>query len=313
MDYEDGTDLTNATFKTITPEESRQFLVQETVFTLFCVVGICADAAIIYTVFCFKRLHTVPNIFLANWAIADLCSLIVTPSSYRVISVIESVSVSQEFICFLFHTDLIFHSTAMIFMVVLSLDWCLSAFFRRVLESFRNYYKISVGSIWVIALLLCSISTRLCIKRMYHFIPGYLLLFSYCTLLLFVVALQLFRCTQRVIKREHTNHPTLMLTLATIFVLNWLVGLLNFLVYELGGPDYHWLVTIFTQCVIFASAIINFILMYRFNNDFHACVRQALKRSDERYVNAICELRASDRSTNITCQNASGHELMQNA
>ncbi|KAF5298885.1 hypothetical protein FQR65_LT09536 [Abscondita terminalis] len=79
-----------------------QRVIPDVVFTLVCMVAVMANSSLIYTILKFKRLHTVPNLILANWAIADLVTLLTTPSFYRLIAILDHVSLSGMFMCSLY-------------------------------------------------------------------------------------------------------------------------------------------------------------------------------------------------------------------
>lgn len=287
MDYEDFNNLTSQDVE----EQSIHLVFQEIIFTLFVVIGITADIAIIYTIVRFKILHTTPNILLANWALADIFSLLFNPSSYRTITAINQSDTIQDMICILFQADLAFHNNAILFIFSLLVDWCISAYFPRILERTRKYYKIYVGILWTFVSLYCILSARFCLKKINVYVSGILFFFDYLGLFLFVIIIHIVRAIRRW-KLKESNYSNLMLIVGTSYTLCWVLGFLDFVLLEVGSV--HPMVPFLAECCTFLSAIIILYILYRLDRDFEACFLQLFKRPKDRYENIISDQEAYD-------------------
>jgi len=314
MDYDETVNISTFDSNDEMPASvSRDHLTQEIIFTIFFIIGICADILIIYTILRFKRMRSVPNIFLANWAIADLCCLVVTPSAYRLTSALKHFSLSHEFICFMEESGATLHITVILFVMVVVLDWFIAAYFGGASEKFRSRYKIVIGSIWLFAIIWSSIYSIMCMSISYYLIhQEYLLLLCYAAVLLAVIVFQGSRVIQK-IRNVSVDYPTLMLTLPTAFIIN---SVLSFLALIFDVPFRHQAFEIIAVCLLFSSSIVNLILLYFLDKDFHACFLQAMKRSGDRYEETISEfdnpIRNTDHKDNVKISFHNSEELLSN-
>lgn len=130
MEYEDiNLNISDLTIDSeVTVESSKDHLPFEVMFTIFCIVGVIADAMSIYIIFHFKRMRTVSNIILANWYIFDLVTLVVAPSAYRIISVLENLSISEKLVCTLSAVSSFAHIAIVVIPMVVTIHWALAAF-----------------------------------------------------------------------------------------------------------------------------------------------------------------------------------------
>ncbi|KAF5291666.1 hypothetical protein FQA39_LY14303 [Lamprigera yunnana] len=153
MDYDLQTNVTIDSTGSVSYYDSSRRITQEVILTIFFIIGMFADVAIFYTIFCFKQIRTVPNILVANWAIADLLCLMVAPSGYRILSVIAKSSISHEFMCFLEEFGSTFHITVILFVIITLIDWFIAAHFGGASERFRNHYVTVIATIWLFAII----------------------------------------------------------------------------------------------------------------------------------------------------------------
>ncbi|KAF5298883.1 hypothetical protein FQR65_LT09534 [Abscondita terminalis] len=140
-------------------------VIQDVAFTLVCVVAVLVNLVLIFTIFKFRKLHTEPNVILANWAIANLALLLNTPSTYRLISALDKVSLSGMFMCSLYGIGAAAQLTLIIYVFLLTLDWCLAAYFENASKKFRKYTKFYIYAIWIFMCLLLCLSVVFCINR----------------------------------------------------------------------------------------------------------------------------------------------------
>lgn len=305
MDYEDSSNFTNTT-NTENVKKLIHLIFQEIIYTIFVAIGIIADGFIIYTIFKFKRMHSVPNILLANWAIADICSLIANPSSYRLITTFDNSEALHNVVCSLLHIDLAFHNNAVLFIFALLLDWCFAVYFPSRLEKLRNAYKIFIGILWTFILIYSVLSIRFCIKKIQFFVSALLFVFSYFGLCIFLTLLHSIRCIQKCRKKQ-SNYSNLMLIIGTVYTLSWLLGFLDLFVIMIMV---HPALSFISECCTFVSAIVTFVLLFRLNKDFQACFLQILKRPENRYAETLPEPDFSNKDIHnaatmpISCKDA---------
>lgn len=279
MDYDD---VGNYTFdEEIMPGRSAADIAREIVFIIFCLVGVCADAAIIFNILRLQRVRTVPNILLANWAIADLCSLLVAPSGYELIHVLENISMSPEFLCGLQHFGSVLHLTVVVFVMIISADWFIEAYFPIKSETIRNYHRYVIGATWITSLLFCGVNTGICLSGRNTRFAVYLLYSSFWLLLAITIALQSSRAVRKYLLKRPVDCPSLMLTLATAFAGSWLLS------YITAWISYNMVIQTIAVGMVFSNSIVNFTILYLLDKDFQSCLLQALKRPGSGYEDSI--------------------------
>ncbi|KAB0795246.1 hypothetical protein PPYR_12085 [Photinus pyralis] len=124
------------------PSSSAGLIAQEVIYTIFAITGVVLNVTAICTINRFKQLKTVPNLLFANWAIADSLSLLVTPSTFRLVLMIENIDLHPKYQCAVLEADLIFHNVAILLMIIISFDWCLATYFRNVLKRRVQYFVV---------------------------------------------------------------------------------------------------------------------------------------------------------------------------
>ncbi|KAF5298886.1 hypothetical protein FQR65_LT09537 [Abscondita terminalis] len=284
MDYDLQTNVTVDTDGNVNYSASRDRIAKEVVLTIFFVVGMFADVAIFYTIFCFKRIRTVPNIFLANWAVADLLCLMLAPSGYRILSVIAKSSISHEFMCFLEEFGASFHITVILFIIVTLIDWFIAAHFGGASERFRNNYVLVISVIWVFAIVFA------------------------------IVVLQTSRLVQK-LRRSPINSPTMNLTLATAFLGCSLLSIIN-----IFSSYFFWAhpaLEVITIVVLFSNSVINLILLFTLNRDFRECFLLAIKCKGHNYEDVVPEFNnpirhSNNRKSDIDVSFRTSQELLTN-
>ncbi|KAK4876084.1 hypothetical protein RN001_012506 [Aquatica leii] len=315
MDYDLQTNVTLDSSGDLSYHASQSRIAKEVILTIFFVFGMSADVAIFYTIFCFKRIRTVPNIFLANWAIADLLCLMVAPSGYRILSVMAKTSLSHEFMCFLEEFGATFHVTVLLFIIVTLIDWFIAAHFGGASEKYRNNYVIIIGAIWVFAIIFASIFSGICFHYYSVFVHQILaLLISYSLVLLLVVVLQLSRVVQK-FRQSPINSPTMNLTLATAFIGCSLLSIINIM--SAFFFWYHPAFEIITVVVLFCSSIINLILLLTLNREFRECFVLAVKCKSYNYEDVLPEFNnpirnLNNRKSDIDVSFRTSQELLTN-
>lgn len=296
MDYDEIVNMSMDYNDEIPYRDSYKFLTREITFAIFCLIGMIADVIIFYTIFKFNRLRTVPHIFIANWAIADFLSLLVTPSSYRIISVITKISLHFDFMCFIDEMGSTLHVTVLLFVILVLIEWFFSAYFGGISNKIKNNYKFIISGIWIFAITFSGIFTNICISYrsiIYHQI--FLPFISFCLILLLVIVLQISRLVQK-IRGSGIQHSTVNLTLGTAFLMMCFLSLLN--IFFLSSLVPHPAIEVLGLCFMFSSSIVNITLLYYLDDDFKICLLQIINRSGNRYEQTINDFNNPIRETN---------------
>ncbi|KAF5298884.1 hypothetical protein FQR65_LT09535 [Abscondita terminalis] len=271
-----------------------QRVIPDVVFTLICLVAAMANTILIYIIFKFRRLHTVPNFFLANWAIADLATLLTTPSTYRLIAMLDNISLSGMFMCSLYGIGAAAQVTLIIYVFLLTLDWCLAAYFENASMKFRKYTKFYIFAIWIFMFLFLCLSIVFCINRhFFHGLHAFMVVFGFMGLFLFVTVLQICRAVRKC-RRRTLNYPTIMLTITTSFVLSWFAAFVNVFA-MFGFGIFHRSVEYISATLLFCTSIIVFIIFYRGSPDFQACLSRLFRRNKINYEEADFNFHSTGR------------------
>ena len=273
MDVESNLTLnSNAelSYTTISPR-----VIQEIIATIFLVVVMFVDVVLFYIIFTHKRLRTVPNIFFANWAIADLLCVMVAPNGYRIMTVIGKNSISHEFLCFIEEFGATFHVTVNLFIIVVLIDWFIAAYFGRASEKFRDNYLWIIGCIWTTCIVFGSTSSAICFHYYSDFVHHMVsLLGTYILITLLVIILQISRIVQKC-RHSYVASPTLNLTFGTVFVICALLTVLQMI----GAiiTTYNSILKVFIVITMFGTNIINLIIMSMCNQEFKCCLLSTIR------------------------------------
>ncbi|KAF2886584.1 hypothetical protein ILUMI_19588 [Ignelater luminosus] len=165
--------------------------------------GILANAVIVYSVFYFKSLQTVSNMFLVNWSVADCLSILSVPF----LTAMYAILYPQEhhaYSCLSIHTIIILHVTGLWFNILLSVDCITATYYVRLSEKLRKSYWAVIAFIWIAALPCYCLSASLCVSDVYYY-------FSVVLFFIFYVVSQLFAIVpeiHRIINKCKTSPPT---------------------------------------------------------------------------------------------------------
>lgn len=200
-------------------ERSSVYITFVTILVVVCVISICANLAITFTILCnSKNLRTVPNILIANWAIADLVPLITAPIEYGGYAFLKHDSTGIFVIDGFAELEMIFFNTIISFASALVIDWFLASYFSKSSHQFRKYYKYTVASVWGFTLILICFSIGFSgTYGPFIIVPFMLFYFSYPILTVLVMIMHFVR----ICKRGSANNSALALVLATVFVVCW--------------------------------------------------------------------------------------------
>ncbi|KAF2892250.1 hypothetical protein ILUMI_13920 [Ignelater luminosus] len=280
MEYEKDANFSNFTFdEDITPAASMAFIAHEIIFTIFEIIGMFADIAIIYVIFRFQRMRKLENILLGNWAIADFGSLLLAPSGFRILSIMDSLPISPEFMCTLFHSGQILQITVIMFAVLISIDWLLGVYWEKTSEKFRKYFKYYIGAIWIFTVLFCSVATGYCLHEMYTFSTVFTFIGVFFLVLIITLVLQISRAARKFCLKRPIEHPSLLLNIATALPGTYILAVIMLVL--VNTVRLHPLIGIIGEIFIFCNSIVNLVLLYNYNKDFQACFIQALRRGDK--------------------------------
>lgn len=285
MDYSEIENITADINNAVPISASNARIYQEIAVTIFLGIGICADLAIAYTILQFKRLKTPTNIFIANWAIADMCSLIVTPSVYGLMSVITRLPIPYAFLIVVEVFGLLLHVLVMVFAITVLLDWFISAYFEKIAQKIHDNYKILVTVLWLLCIGYGAILSILSLETYYFIHVPYLVVGCYFLLILLTIVCHCSRAVQKCRKKQ-ILYSTFSLYLATAYAGESLLGILGILFINI--VKFHKALFVFIGCLFFSSSVVNLVLFYFFDTDFQACFRQVLKRTGDSYEESIC-------------------------
>ncbi|KAF2894775.1 hypothetical protein ILUMI_11398 [Ignelater luminosus] len=297
MDYENIEDVTNSTYEDGTnSSEYLKVLPHEIVITVICFVGLCTNVAIIYIILKFKQMHAIPNILLENWIIADICSLIVTPSTYRITFALANFKLNPSFLCSLLNLLTVFRISEISFATVIVIDWITNVYYPKISKGIKLYYKHIITCLWIAAILFAGVSVDLCINYIFYFyIPEVTELVSYSTLLVLVLIANCVRIVMKC-KKKPLEHSTHMLTLVTSLVVTYFLGFV-FTVFFI-----HSVLAIFVVCLVYLSTIFTFLILYFINKEFQMCIHQIFRRSNDDYADSILD--ATNRNSNAGQNNS---------
>lgn len=271
---------------------SAVYYVFTVMLVIVCVIGICADVLMVYMTFRFKKLRTVPNILISNWAIADIYPLLLASFDYVIYSFVDYQSVVYDIMSFFYEVEWVFYNTVLFFIVSLTIDWCLATYFLNASEKYRKHYKYTVATIWALTLITTCVALSLRIHNLFFALPIAIFFLMYKALFIFIIILQITRRIQTC-QRKSSNYPTLTLTIATVCILCWLERYIGLIISD--AIDKY---VPFIKLITYFSFAIVFIIIYRNNTDFQACIRQVWNRSNNRYVDEISDVRTASKSTN---------------
>ncbi|KAB0795275.1 hypothetical protein PPYR_12114 [Photinus pyralis] len=277
MDVESNITLNDKAELTYSVMSSR--LGMEIALTIFFIAVMCVDIAMFHTIFCYKRLRTVPNILFANWAIADLLCAMITPSGYKILSIITSGNITHEFLCFLEEFGATFHIAVNLFVIIVLIDWLIAAFFGRASEKFRDNYVLIAGVIWLIALVYGTASSAICFRFYSYFVHhAWSLMSTYCIIAVLVIGLQVSRLVQR-LRQSGIISPTLNLTFGTIYAIGCILTIVQMMTLRYYGRAFE---TFVTMC-LFGTNLVNFGVLMVTNSEFRTCFLMAIrcKRDDD--------------------------------
>lgn len=283
--------LDSGDFAEVTTEEARQELFFELLFAFFCLLGITADALNIFIIFYFKRMRTVSNIVLANWFIIDICALVVTPSAYEIVSVLESLDLPVQLTCSLFSIGALFHISLVVLVQIVSAQWALSAFWPAAYLKIRKYYKLVLTTIWSAMLFVSVLESGLCYKdESYFHMYMHIVLELFFVLLCFTTLMLHILRVARKLKGKSQYQSNLMLTLVTAFVLCWLLPIMLVVLFDFEND----LLEFSFLCIIYCNGIVNFCILCWYHKGFQACFVQLLKCSPSNYADAVAEFENSE-------------------
>lgn len=291
MDYDDVinmTDLANAS-EGITPERSRKDISHEIVFLICCTAAFVADVLIIFTILRFRQMRNVRNLLIANWAVVDLCALVVTPTGYRIFSIFSNFSISSRAQCILFELGAACHYMVVLCVLIVLIDWFIAAYFLNTSRKLRSYYKILLGLTWGLFILIVILYTYGCKNEWNHyFIHTFVTFLTLCSVTLFTIILHILIGVQKC-RKKPLEHPRLSLHLGTCFIMCYIMALGNLFFVDFLRI-YHPIFAIISACFVFCNGVANLIVLYFSDAHFQAHFIQVIKCKFDRYNNQISEL-----------------------
>lgn len=232
---------------------------------IVCILGIFANLAIICTIFSFKRLRTVPNMLLGNWAIADMYPMVI-------IFFISVLSIFGDFIYapvtvlnVVVETEAVLCNTVLSFVVVSLIDWYLASYHYKLSERYRKHYKSIIIVLWVLTVLLIGVSVIVNLQGKSFYIPLVSFFFIYILVTVLLIIAHCIRCIQNC-EEKISGYSTLTLVFATVLVLLWFTRWLN----SFMEVDSYYFLNLLLIPNFFPSIII-VITMYCKDKEFRVC------------------------------------------
>jgi len=250
-------------------DASNQYIAQEVILLIFGLAGIAVNLLLIYIVCYYRKLHTNTNIYLINWAIADIGAVLITISCFRIFSPLFEVP--DAVLCFYFGLGCALIFDVMFFMLLLAVDWCLSAYLPRPVENFRKHTRNIVAVTWIFSAVYSVASSVTCSLSVYYLIFHFTLPITFAALLIFVIVLHVTRLVQKC-KGQFEYHPVSLLIIPSAFVLCWVLSWINLLLLDIPAAYY-----IVTETPLFLHPTINFMLVIILDQDFKTCFYQVIK------------------------------------
>ncbi|KAF2893235.1 hypothetical protein ILUMI_12939 [Ignelater luminosus] len=272
---------------------------------IFSSFGILADTAIIYGIYRFKRLKTPSNVFLANWAIADLLSIVTVPTIIVNYVLIFDPS-SYIYTCLTTHATVTCHLAVTVFGLLLSIDWCTAAYWPRISDKVRNRYLFIIVAIWLVLLLFYILSSALCISGIHFYFNVIIFVIFYAINLLFVIVLQCTRIVQKCRTGSITYPESLngRLAIISIITFSYLLAAVNVAleyanVYH-SSYDYiaTYACTIISAITVLASSVVTLGVLCWFDKNFRLCVFPIGSNTHARFENEVSETEESPATFN---------------
>lgn len=270
MDYEDKIfrDAENDTVGvTNLTDISNKYVVEDSILAVFGLIGIAANILLIYIICYYRKLHTTTNTYIIHWAIADTGSAIITLTCLRVFYNI--LDISLEILCFYIGIGFALILNDMLFMIMLTIDWCLSSYFPRLLDKFRKCTRIIIAVLWVVAALYSVASSLICTSYAELYLIFHVTLpLTYAILIVLVVALHCYRIVQK-LRKKVEYHLVSMLLIPTAYMLCGLLSWANLLFLDIPY--------MLSETPVFLHPTLNLVLLIILNEDFKTCFFQVMK------------------------------------
>lgn len=289
MDYEDVINFNLSAYnetEEINPPSFNDSLAHEILFGLCCTAAFFADLSIVYTILYFKRMRTVSNILIANWAIFDILTLLVTPSGYRLIFLFEHLTVPRTFLCVLFKLGSGLHLNLIFYVFIVLIDWSLAAYFPKISKKIRVFYKYILGFSWAVLIILSIVYVNTCrTLYFYNYFNVIAMLITFSTMTLYVIILHCVRAVQKC-RRVPQDYSNVSLYLITSFVCCNILAFFNLLLIEFNSL-YEPIYATIGACAAFCNSIVTLTLLYFFDRNFKAYFLQILRCNAKKYESQI--------------------------
>ncbi|KAK5645370.1 hypothetical protein RI129_006670 [Pyrocoelia pectoralis] len=268
-------------------EESMKYIAHEIIFLICCTVAFFADVAITFTTLYFKQMRIAPNILIANWAVTDLCSMLVTPSGYRLVSILDNFDLPSHFMRTLLHIGLTLHYITIVSVLIVLMDWFVTAYFSKFSKRIRVYYKFVVAFIWVTLLIWLIVLCTQDVSPKFHRTTINACFMTVFALLICIIIIRFINMLKKRSGRP-VEHPKLALNLCTGFVMCYVLAIANFLLVELFRAR-HPLFQVISNCAIFCNSLVTFGLLYFCDKSFQAHLRRSFQCKFRRNGNSFSD------------------------
>lgn len=228
-----------------------------------------------------------PYILITNWAVADLCSLLVTPTGCRLLSISYNFDLSSHFLRTLLHVGLSFHYMIIVSVLIVLMDWVVTAYFSKFSKRIRVYYKFLLALIWVALLIWLIVLCTQSLSRHFHKTATDA---CFVTLFILLISIVIIRFINMLKKRNGrpVEHPKLTLNLCTGFMMCYVLAIANFLLVDLFRAR-HPLFEVITMCAIFCNSLVTFSLLYFCDESFQAHLRRSFQCKFRRNENSFTD------------------------
>lgn len=279
MDYEVDNITFNFTFNETYPEYSAErHLARAIMTTFFGFAGIAGNAVIIYIIFHYKRLQTMTNIILANWAIAHSGFLLVIFDFFRLMSVICDLDIPSIVMCFVFQLQESCFLLVVTFMNWMIINWCLGAYWPEKQMWFRKHFKIILAVIWGALALWTTALSVLCELKIYFKYRYFLTPLSFYVLIGIVIGTHIVSGIQK-FRKKVSRQSALMKMIPTVLILTWIFAIFLNLLLSFSGWWYLAIMDIIAILTVYSNPYVVLIMLLRYHKGFQSCFYQTLKRS----------------------------------
>ncbi|KAB0795485.1 hypothetical protein PPYR_12324 [Photinus pyralis] len=241
--------------------------------------GFLADLAIVCTMLWFKKMRTPLNILIANWAILDLCGILMAPTGYTLASILDHLTIPSRLSCFLLQMGLVIHFMTIMSVFIILVTWYLFVYFSKFKKYVGIYFKFVLVMIWgTVLILLIILITHQCFN---HDFESEIMRGQYVTVAFLLVSIIIARFIN--VLRKTDGQPVecsqLPLSLCTAFIICYTLSVAHkMLIFVLW--TWYPIFELISLCILYCNSIVTFNLLYFKDKLFKLHVRKIFHCKD---------------------------------